>query len=139
MRGLRHGYDRRDALFLAPLGLPPVHVARVGHRGERLDLQRFARLPCHGLEARVIVALGGHLMRHDELVLCIHRLLHGVAGKRFTLADQHHAVRIGESHARGAVGGRAFSSRLQCRLCLRELLFALVQLLSPAWMSAAVI
>ncbi len=59
--------------------LPAVPVTTISYRFEILHLQDGFVLLTHGGKLGVISAIIGHLMRHDEMVLCLHRHLRVVA------------------------------------------------------------
>ena len=85
---------RNDALGFTSFGLFSVGVAGIGHYVQRppwlshCRLRRFG----HRLQTASIVGFIGHLLRHDQRVLGIHRGLHVVG--RSLAAGCAHAARL---------------------------------------------
>ena len=92
------GNAGQDAGSLAGQHLVAIEIAAIGQHGEFLTRHHVPGLLPHRQQLGAVVADIGHLVRHDEMVLGLHRHLDVVADNAGALAAGGHGagIRIGE-------------------------------------------
>ena len=102
--GCRLGHDGRNASLVAGKHFFPIEVSPIGNHREVLNGHGRAGMRCHRRQLIPIGADIGHLVRHDEVVFCIHRRLYVVAHD--TGSPRLHRTGIGVGQGNLFVGCR---------------------------------